>query len=49
MAISDVLLEGGITFKKYLHKVEGEWGLRSEDFLGGRHLWMASYHIILLL
>lgn len=42
MAISDVLLKGALTFKTFLDK--GEEGLKSEDFRGGRHLWMAPYN-----
>ena len=42
MAISDVLLKGALTFKTFLDK--GEEGLKSEDFRGGRHLWMAPHH-----
>ena len=36
MAISDVLLEGRLTFKTYLHKKGGGGGvgLKSEDFRG---------------
>ena len=42
MAISNVLLEGGLTFKTCLDKEGGGWGLKSEDSRRGRHLWMAS-------
>ena len=34
MAISDVLLEGGLTFKTYHDKKGGGGGLKSEDFRG---------------
>ena len=34
MAISDVLLEGRLTFKTYLNKKRGGGGLKSEDFRG---------------
>ena len=33
VVISDVLLEGGLTFKTYIDKRGGEW-LKSEDFRG---------------
>ena len=32
MAINGILLDGGLTFKTYLHNDEGNGGLKSEDF-----------------
>ena len=41
MAISDVLLEGGLTFKTYIDK--GRGGRLKSEYFRGRHLWMAPY------
>ena len=46
MAISDVLLEGGLTLKTYLDK--GGGGVKILRFLGGSHLWMAPNTIFIL-
>ena len=46
MAISDVLLEGGLTFKTYLDK--GGRGVKILRFFGGSHLWMVPNTIFIL-
>ena len=50
MAISDVLLEGRLTFKTYLNKKRGGEGLKSEDFRGDViYGWLPTVYTIKLM